>query len=230
MALQFPRQEAELTGVQKAAVLMIAVGKDKSAAILQHLTPEEVEAISKEIAALRTVKADVVNAVLNEYQGVARAVQSFATGGPEVAQEILEAAVGSDRAKVIFVRIREALVPTALGKLKKAPPDMLLSVLRGEHPQTLALILAHLDSAQAALVIELMEPVLAGEVLYRMASMDKVSPDMLALVEDGLRSKTDLTLTQEMTLSGGPKAVAQNAQLRAAVDRAGVDRQHRRAR
>jgi flagellar motor switch protein FliG len=198
----------DMTGAQKAAVLMITMGKDQGATIMSQLSQADVESISREIANLKSVKSDVVDAVLAEYQTVAKAVQSFASGGVEFATEILEAAVGTDRARLILARIKDALVPSALGRLKKAPPDMLLSVLRGEHPQTLALILAHLDAEQAANVVSLMEPSLAGEVLYRMASMDKVSPDMLALVEDGLRSKTDLTLTQELSASGGPQSVA----------------------
>jgi flagellar motor switch protein FliG len=85
---------------------------------------------------------------------------------------------------------------------------VLLSVLRGEHPQTVALILAHLDIRQAASVIEAMEPELASDVLFRVAKMEKVSPEMLALVESGLSGKADLSLSTEMTLSGGPTAVA----------------------
>ena len=100
------------------------------------------------------------------------------------------------------------MTESGLKRLKKAQPDVLLSVLRGEHPQTLALILAHLDIKQAAGVIEAMEPDLAGDVLFRVARMEKVSPEMLALVESALGSKADLSLSQEMKLSGGPSAVA----------------------
>jgi flagellar motor switch protein FliG len=100
------------------------------------------------------------------------------------------------------------MVETGLKRLRRAAPDVLMSVLRGEHPQTLALILAHLDIRQAAGVIEAMEPELAADVLFRVARMEKVSPEMLALVETGLGSKADLSLSQEMTLSGGPSSVA----------------------
>ena len=149
-----------------------------------------------------------VEEVLLEYRQVARAVQSLSEGGFMRAQEILENSFGAQKAKTILERIREQLTDTGLKKLKKAAPEVLLSVLRGEHPQTLALILAHLETKQAATVIEVMDTDLASDVLYRVARMEKVAPDMVAVVEQGLSSKTDLTLSQEMTLSGGPAAVA----------------------
>jgi len=146
--------------------------------------------------------------VLQEYREFSRAVQSVAQGGVDYARQILEQAVGSARAKAILEKIQEQMTETGLKRLRKAAPDALLSVLRGEHPQTVALILAHLDLKQAAGVIEVMEPDLAGDVLFRVARMEKVAPEMLALVEAGLGSKADLSFSQEMKLSGGPSAVA----------------------
>jgi len=197
-----------LSGPQKCAVLCMALGTEQAARVLQLLSPSEVEAVSKEIATLPTVGADLVDQVLEEYHDVSRAVESIARGGVEYAREILEQAVGSVRAKTILERIQEQITETGLTRLRKASPDILLSVLRGEHPQTVALILAHLDVRQAAGVIEAMDPELASDVLYRVARMEKVSPDMLAIVELGLASKADLSLSQEMKLSGGPEAVA----------------------
>jgi flagellar motor switch protein FliG len=211
VSVALPRSGAtldKLSGAQKSAVLCMVLGKEQAAKVMQLLTPVEVEEISREIATLPRVQSEVVDAVLSEYRDVARAVDSYAQGGVEYAEEILTAAVGTQRARTILDRIRDALAPTGLNRLKKAAPDLLLGVLRGEHPQTLALILAHLDVRQAAAVIEVMEPDLASEVLFRVARMDKVSPDMVALVEQGLGSKADLSLSQEMTLSGGPQAVA----------------------
>jgi flagellar motor switch protein FliG len=207
LALAVPESQ-KLTGAQKSAVLCMVLGKEQAAKVMQLLSPAEVEEISREIATLKTVPTDVVDTVLGEYRDVARAVQSFAQGGVEYAQQILEAAVGSQRARTILDRIRDTLTPTGLNRLKKAAPDVLFGVLRGEHPQTLALILAHLDLRQAAAVIEIMEPDLASEVLFRVARMEKVSPDMVQLVETGLGSKADLSLSQEMKLSGGPQSVA----------------------
>jgi flagellar motor switch protein FliG len=197
-----------LTGAQKGAVLCMAIGAERSARILQMLTSREVEVISREIAGLPVVASDRVSSVLAEFQQVSRAVDSVARGGVDYAQEILESALGTAKAKVILERIQEQLVDTGLKRLRNAAPEVLTGILRGEHPQTIALILAHLDVRQSSSVIAGMEPEFASEVLYRIARMDKISPEMLLVVESGLSSKTDLSLSEEMTLSGGPQAVA----------------------
>jgi len=197
-----------LNGAQKGAVLCMALGAERSARIMQMLSAREVEVISREIASMPLVGADHVTAVLGEFQQVSRAVESVARGGVDYAQEILESALGNNKAKVILDKIQEQLVDTGLKRLRNAAPEVLAGILRGEHPQTIALILAHLDVRQASSVIAGMEPEFASEVLYRIARMDKISPEMLMVVESGLSSKTDLSLSEEMTLSGGPQAVA----------------------
>jgi flagellar motor switch protein FliG len=197
-----------MTGAQKGAVLCMTIGAERSARILQLLSAREVEAISREIASLPSVGAERVNAVLSEFQQVSRAVESIARGGVAYAHEILETALGSGKAKVVMEKIQAQIVDTGLKRLRNAAPEVLSGILRGEHPQTIALILAHLDLRQSAGVISGMDPTLASEVLYRIARMDKISPEMLLVVESGLSSKTDLSLSEEMTLSGGPQAVA----------------------
>lgn len=197
-----------LSGSQKSAVLCMALGVENSARVLKHLTPAEVELVSREIAQTPAVRSEMVDTVLNEYVEVGRAVQQVAQGGVEYAREILDQALGPQKAKSLLEKIQEQLVESGLTRLKRAAPEVLHSVLRGEHPQTVALVLAHLDSRLAASVIEIMEAPAAGEVLYRMARMEKVSPEMLQLVEAGLGGRSDLTLSHEMTASGGPAAVA----------------------
>lgn len=197
-----------LTGAQKGAVLCMVLGTESAARVLKVLSPKEVELVTREIAALPSVGSEVVSSVMEEFQHVAKAVESVARGGVDYAQQILETALGSTRARAVLDRIQEQMVDSGLKRLRKAAPEVLAGILRGEHPQTIALILAHLDVRQASKVVEAMDLELAGDVLYRVARMDKISPEMLAMVEAGLSSKTDLTLTEEMTLSGGPEAVA----------------------
>lgn len=197
-----------LDGPAKAAVLCMALGTEQSARVMQMLSADQVELLGREIASMPAVAADVVDTVLTEYRDVARAVESLAQGGVDYARAILEQAYGQQRAREMLDKIRESLSDTGLRRLKRASPEALLGVLRGEHPQTVALILAHLDIRQAASVIEAMDPEAASDVLFRVAKMEKVSPEMLALVESGLASKADLSLSAEMTLSGGPLAVA----------------------
>jgi flagellar motor switch protein FliG len=200
--------DGTLNGPQKGAVLCMALGAERSAKIMTLLAPREVELISKEIASLPMVAAEKVSAVVNEFQQVSRAVESVSRGGVDYAQEILETALGPTKAKAILEKIQEQLVDTGLKRLRNAAPEVLSGILRGEHPQTIALILAHLDPRQSSSVVANMDHDLAAEVLYRIARMDKISPEMLLLVESGLSNKTDLSLSEEMTLSGGPQAVA----------------------
>jgi flagellar motor switch protein FliG len=203
-----PALNEDLTGRRKSAILVTAMGSEAAAKILQRLTPDEVEALSLEIATLPTQDRGTTTAILQEYFDVARAVESIAQGGVENARGILEQAFGSQRAGVILKRIQEQMIDTGLGRLRKAPAELLHTVLSGEHPQTIALILAHLDRRQAVAVVEAMDPTVASDVLFRMARMEKNAPEMLQIIESGLTSKTDLSLSQEMTASGGPNAVA----------------------
>lgn len=202
------REYTSLTGAQKGAVLFMALGTELSAKIMQSLSSEEQEEITRAIAQTPRVGEEAVSSVLKEFADVAQAVDSIAQGGVEYARGVLEQALGTGRAKEILDRIHDQRVELGLKGLKKAGPDLLMTVLRGEHPQTIALILAHLELRQSAAVVESMDLELASDVLYRIGRMEKVSPDMLEVVELGLSSKADLTLTDDMTLSGGPEAVA----------------------
>ncbi|HVP13957.1 MAG TPA: flagellar motor switch protein FliG [Terriglobales bacterium] len=197
-----------LSGAQKSAVLCMALGAEQAARILQQLAPAEVETVSREIASMPAVSPEVVNAVVEEFQQVSKAVDSVARGGVEYAQQVLEQALGSNRARDVLDRVEEQMVDSGLKRLRKAAPQVLAGILRGEHPQSIALILAHLDVRQAAKVVEAMDVELAAEVLYRVARMEKISPEMLALVEAGLSGKTDVSLTEEMTVSGGAATAA----------------------
>jgi flagellar motor switch protein FliG len=197
-----------LSGAQKCAILCMALGSEASGKVLQLLSAADMERVSREIAQTPVVRGEAVDKVLHEYTEVGRAVQQVAQGGVDYAREILEHALGPNKARTLLDKIQEQLVETGLTRLKRAAPEVLHGVLRGEHPQTITLVLAHLEPRLAAGVIEIMGPAVAGEVLYRMARMEKVSPEMLQLVEAGLGGRSDLTLSQELTASGGPAAVA----------------------
>jgi flagellar motor switch protein FliG len=201
--------QQELSGIRKSAILCMALGPEVAGKIIQQLPAEQVEAIGMEIATLHAVSPDLTRRVLQEFASMARAVESVAQGGIEYARALLEHALGPHRAAAVLARITEQTVETELKKLRQAPPDLLQTVLRGEHPQTAALILAHLDRRQAAEVVAKLDTASAADILYRIARMEKVSPDMLETVEAGLARKADISLSQELTASGGPQAVAQ---------------------
>jgi flagellar motor switch protein FliG len=200
---------ADLSGRQKAAILCMLLGTERAAEITQRLAPEEVEVISFEIARLEHVSALTVDAVLCEWGEIVRAADSLAGGGFDYAREILEKAFGANKAREVLRRIQAQLADSAgLHRLRNADPQQLGATLRGEHPQTIGLILAHLEPAHTAAVLKELPSALGSEVILRMARMEKVSPEMLQLIERSLGSETDLTSSQGMTTSGGPQAVA----------------------
>jgi flagellar motor switch protein FliG len=198
-----------LTGRQKAAVLCMALGTEPAAAMTQKLTAEEVEIISYEIATMHRVSVEVMEAVLGEWLEGALGIDSLTTGGVEYAKEVLEKAFGPQKAAQILKRIQGQLSETAgLHRLRKADPQQLGNTMRGEHPQTIALVLAHLEASHCAAVLKELDHALGGEVVYRMARMEKVSPEMLQLIERALGSEADLSFSQGMSAAGGPAAVA----------------------
>jgi flagellar motor switch protein FliG len=198
-----------LTGTQKVAVLCMALGTDAAAKITQKLTQEEVDAISFEIARMDRVEGALVEAVMDEWLTSSLAADSLASGGIEVAKEILEKAFGARKAQQVLERIQSQLSNTAgLHRLRHADPQQLGNMLRPEHPQTTAVILAHLEATHTALVLKELEPAYGSEVVYRMARMEKVSPELLQIIERSLSSDADLSMQQGMSSSGGPAAVA----------------------
>jgi flagellar motor switch protein FliG len=198
-----------LNGRQKIAVLCMAVGTETAAKLTSSLSADEAETISLEIAQMDRVPSDVMEGVLAEWLESTLGAAALTTGGFEYAREVLEKAYGRQRAEAILRRIQSQLADTAgLHRLRKADPQQLATTLRGEHPQTVALVLAHLDAGQTAAILREMPTTFGGEVLFRMARMEKVSPEMLQLIERALSSEADLNFQQGMSAAGGPAAVA----------------------
>lgn len=211
MAATLSRQQAaqqHLTGRQKVAVLCMALGSEAAAKLTQRLTTDEAELISLEIARMDRVPPTVADSVLEEWVESMLAAGSLTEGGLEYARQILEKAYGAQKAAQVLKRIQTQLADTAgLHRLRTADPQQLGNMFRSEHPQTIALILAHLDAAHCAAVLKELPAALGSDVIYRMARMEKVSPDMLSLIERSL-ADTDLGTNQGLSSSGGPEAVA----------------------
>ena len=198
-----------LSGRQKAAVLCMMLGSEAAAKITQRLSQDEAEAISYEIARLDAITGEVAESVLVEWLELTLALDSVSAGGLEYAREVLEKAYGANRARDILKRIQNQLADTAgMHRLRKADPQQLGSMFRNEHPQTIALVLSHLEPQHTAAVLKELDPATGSEVVFRMARMEKVSPEMLHLIERSIGSEADLGLQQGMASSGGPAAVA----------------------
>ena len=202
--------EERLTGRQKAAILCMAVGAEEAAKITQRLTSDEVDLISFEIAKMDRVQPELAEGVLVEWIESAVASEALSSGGVDYAREILEKAFGSTKASNILKRVVTQLADTAgLSRLHNADPQQIANMFRSEHPQTIALILAHLVSPQTAAVLKELDPGLGGDIAFRMAKMEKVSPEMLLLIEKSLGTDTELEFQQGMSRAGGPAAVAE---------------------
>ncbi|HZF68901.1 MAG TPA: flagellar motor switch protein FliG [Gemmatirosa sp.] len=202
-------RERPLTGRQKIAIVCMAVGPEVAARLTGQLTPDEAEAVALEVAQMDRVAPGTADAVLSEWLEATLGVASLTTGGFEYARDVLERVYGKTKAEQILRRIQAQLADTAgLHRLRRADPQQLATTLRGEHPQTAALVLAHLDAAHVAAIVRELPGPFAGDVMYRMARMEKVSPEMLQLIERALSQEADLNFQQGMSAAGGPAAVA----------------------
>lgn len=198
-----------LTGRQKVAIVCMAIGSEAAASLTSQLHPDEAEIVALEMAQLDRVPPTTIDAVLNEWLETTLGVDSMSTGGVEFAKDVLEKAFGPAKAQQILKRIQGQLADSdRFGRLRRADPQQLGNTLRGEHPQTIALILAHLDPAHVAAIIREFDPAIGGEVMFRIAKMEKVSPEMISLVERAIGNETDLAFSQGMSSVGGPAAVA----------------------
>lgn len=203
-----PQKITDLNGRQKAAIVCMMLGTDPAAKLQQKLSPGESEAIGVEIARLNSVESSLADEVLREWVDMLGVSDSIAHGGLDYAQRMMESAYGAPQASLMLKRIQTQLSDTAgLHRLRSADPAQLSTMLRNEHPQTIALILAHLNPAQTATVLKDLTPDLGSEVVYRMATMAKVSPDMLQLIERSIWTE-ELQTQQGLSTSGGPQAVA----------------------
>jgi flagellar motor switch protein FliG len=198
-----------LTGAQKAAILLINLGAEASAEVFRVLDEEEIEELTTEISRMRNVAATTTGAVMEEFHQMALAQEYIAQGGVSYAEEILERALGPKRAKELLERLRGQIQPAAFEIVKKIEPKNLLDFIRREHPQTIALILANTESKQAAQILAELPSTLQSDVLLRIATMDKTSPEVIQQIESILESRLSSMFTQEVSLSGGVKAVAE---------------------
>lgn len=184
----------EMTGLRKAAVLLVQIGKEHSAQVLKSLRESEVELLTAEIARLQEIEPDVAGAVLVEFQQLAAARHFYTQGGLAYAEEVLVATLGPDKAREVLSRLKAVLVEMPFQFLRRVDPQMVLSFLQDEHPQTITLVLAHMEAKQAAAVLSgLAEPVQA-DIAHRLAVMDRTSPDVVKQVESYLQRRLSTVL------------------------------------
>lgn len=199
----------DLTPVQKAAVVLVALGKDVSAQVLKKMSEAEVEQLTVEIANLRDIPAEIEEAVLKECHQIFLAREYVLEGGFDYARELLEQAVGRNRASEVLARLEGAMRTTGFKKLQNIDARQLTNFVQSEHPQTIALILTQLRPQQAATVLSDLPPELQTDVALRVATMEKISPEILSQIESVLERQFDTGGAGEVSVSGGAKQIAE---------------------
>ena len=198
---------AELTGVQKAAVLLITLGPEKSASIFKHLKEEEIEELTLEIANTRSISPQEKEDVLNEFYQVCLAQQYIAEGGIGYAKELLEKALGEQKAQDVITKLTASLQVRPFEFIRKTDPSQVLNFIQDEHPQTIAMILSYLSPTQSAMILGALTPEKQADVAKRIAMMDRTSPDVIKEVERVLERKLSSLLNHDYTIVGGVDAI-----------------------
>lgn len=199
----------DLTGPQKAAILMITLGTETSSAIMGKLTPEELESLTLEIASLGTIGPETKRAVLEEFNQMVLAREYISFGGIDYARKLLEETVGDEKARAILARLESNLQEIPFDFIRKADPVQVLNFIASEHPQTIALILAHLPPTTAATVLGALPEELQTDVTNRIALLEQTPPDIVREIEQVLESKMVAVFQPDMAKVGGVENVAQ---------------------
>jgi flagellar motor switch protein FliG len=191
-------------GVRKVAILLVQLGQEQAAKLLSHLSENEVEAISAEISQLESLTREETDSVLAEFRTLVQAQAHVARGGPNFARALLEESLGVDRANAVMNRLAASAMQLPFQFLHRADPRQLLSFIANEHPQVIAVVLAHLSSDKATLVLSGLEGERQADVAHRIAVMDRTSPDVLKSLEAVLERKMSSVLQpMEMSTIGG---------------------------
>ena len=195
--------DEKISGLQKAAILLISLGPEKSANIFKHLKEEEIEELTLEIANTRSVSPQIKEQIINEFYEVCLAQQYIAEGGIAYAKELLEKALGNDKANSVLNKLTSSIQVRPFEFVRKTDASQLLSFIQDEHPQTIALILSYLNPSQCSQVLMALPPELQADVAKRIATMDRTSPDVIKEVESILESKLANLVNQDYTIIGG---------------------------
>ncbi len=203
------KETENISGLQKAAILLIALGPERSANVFKHLKEDEIEELTLEIANTRNITPKVKDAVISEFYQVCLAQQYIAEGGINYAKEVLEKSFGADRAMDVIGKLTASLQVKPFEFIRKTDASQLLNFIQDEHPQTIALILSYLSASQSALILSALPPDRQADVAKRIAIMDRTSPEVIKEVEKVLESKLSSLVNQDYTIIGGVDAVVE---------------------
>ncbi len=202
-------RQQPLTNRKKAAILMVALGPDAAGQLFPHLTPDEIEVISVEVARMGRVNPQIKESVIEEFHELCIAQEFIAEGGMDAAREMLMSAFGEEKAGLIVGRVMQAMQVMPFDFLKRADASQITSFIQNEHPQTIALILAYLAPAQGAAILSGLPQDLRAEVARRIATLDKTPPEVIREVESVLQRKLSSVVSTDFSHAGGVKALVE---------------------
>lgn len=200
-------RKQKLSGREKAAALLIALGPELAAKIFKHLREDEIEQLTLEIANLQKISSEEQKRVIEEFHQMCLAQEYIAQGGIDYAKEILEKALGSQKAMDIINRLTASLQVRPFDFIRKTEPSQLINFIQNEHPQTIALIMAFLRPEQASQLLSALPPEKQIDIAKRIATMDRTSPEIIQEVERVLEKQLSSLVTQDYTAAGGIQTV-----------------------
>jgi flagellar motor switch protein FliG len=206
---QLPATLEELPGARKAAVLMAALGAERAANVLQRMGEEEIESLSMEMAGLSPVGAETTDSIFTELAELAATSDLGAAGGLDFARGVIERALGPERAAELLGRMSARTETPPFSFLQRVPPERTAALLRSESPQTIALILASLQTTLAAQVLARLPERQQPDIALRIARMGETSAQVVEQVEEVIRHKLTAVVEREYSAAGGTKTLAE---------------------
>ena len=203
------RPTASLGGREKAAILLVSLGQEFAASVFRHLKEEEIEQITLQIAAVRKVEPGEQAAIVDECRQMMLANEYIEQGGIEYAREVLEKALGTAKASDVLSKLTSTLLVRPFEFARRSDPSQVLTFIQGEHPQTIALVLAYLNPEQASAVLGALDPERQIDVVRRLALMDATSPEIVMEVERVLERKFTTLLQGGQSRAGGVELAVQ---------------------
>lgn len=201
------RHKSGLNGKEKAAILLVSLGMEKASAIYKHLKEDEIEQLTMEIANLKKIEPEVKNKVMEEFYQVCLAQNYISEGGITYAKEVLERALGTQKALDMINKLTSSLQVRPFEFVRKSDPTQVLNFIQNEHPQTIALVMAYLKPQQAAAILSMLPPDKQTDVASRIAFMRGTSPDIVKEVERVLEKKLSSLAISDFTSTGGVQSL-----------------------
>ncbi|AFS70837.1 MULTISPECIES: flagellar motor switch protein FliG [Exiguobacterium] len=202
-------KKLEMSSREKAAILMISLGPEVAATVYKHLSEEEMEWLTLQISSMKRIDPEEKLEVLEEFHELATAQNYITQGGIGFAKSVLEKALGEEKAMELIYRLTSTLQVRPFEFARKADPKQLLNFIQNEHPQTIALVLAHLDPAKSGQILSELPAEAQSDVARRIATMDRMNPEIISEVEQILERNLSQAGMQDYAQSGGIEAVVQ---------------------